>query len=192
MVAILPINVWLSHFSKHDSAVSAAVLLIAWSLLRKLGNPDSKGSDVMVGVALAIAMSFKQTARFVAASALVGFVALLRWDCKLPWSRIARGLLVGLLACVVAWLPMNIGVLLDIPGFLDYQRATVVVMSRYGTAYQIAEHVIRLLVGNVTGLTAAGLLAWLFAPFIRRDVKLLILWGSVALAYVAFSAISGG
>ena len=192
MVAILPINIWSSHFSKPDSGVAFGVLLLVWSLLRKLEDPEARGSDVLVGVALAIVMSFKQTALFVVAPALVGFVALLRWDCKLPWSRIARGLLVGLLACVVAWVPMNIGILLDLPGFLEYQRATVVVMTRKGSAFQIVQYVIPILAGTITGLTAAGILAWLFAPFVRRDAKFLILWVSAAFAYVAFSAISGG
>ena len=192
MVAILPINVWLSHFSKPDSGVATGGLLLVWSLLRKLSDPEAKGSDIMVGLALAIMMSFKQTSVFLAAPALLGFVALLRWKSKLPWSRIARGLLVGLLACVVAWVPMNIGILVDIRGFLDYQRATVVVMTREASSYQIAEHVIPILVGNISGLTAAGMVAWLFAPFVRRDPRFLVLWASAAFAFVAFSSISGG
>lgn len=192
MVAILPINIWSSHFSKPDSGVAFGVLLLVWSLLRKLDAPDARGADAMVGVALAIVMSFKQTALFMIAPALVGFLALLRWNRKLPWSRIARGLLVGLLACVLAWIPMNIGILLDLSGFLDYQRATAVVMTRKGAVFQIARYVIPMLAGTITGFTAAGIVAWLFAPVVRRDAKFLILWVSTAFAYVAFCAISGG
>jgi hypothetical protein len=128
----------------------------------------------------------------VLAPALVGHVGLLRWESGLEWSRIARGLLVAFVACVVVWIPMNIGILLDIPGFLDYQRATVVIMSRSATTYQIAEHVIRILAGNVTGMTVAGMLVWLFSPGVRRDWRFLILWGSAFFGFVAFSAISGG
>jgi Dolichyl-phosphate-mannose-protein mannosyltransferase len=192
MVAILPVNVWLSHFAKPDGGVASAGLLFVWSLLRKLGNPEAKGADVMVGVALAIVMSFKQTCLFLVAPALLGFVALLFWERKLSLSQITRGLLVSLLACVVAWAPMNIGILLDIPGFLDYQRAQVIVLTRNRTPYQIAQAIIPLIAGNVTGLTAAGMLAWLFAPVVRRDLKFLFLWISVAIAYVAFSVVSGG
>jgi hypothetical protein len=119
-------------------------------------------------------------------------VAILLWERQLPLSQIARGLLVSLLACVVAWAPMNIGILVDIPGFLDYQRATAVVMSRKATPYQIAQIITPMIAGNITGLTAAGMLAWLFAPFVRRDVKFLMLWISVAIGFVAFSAVSGG
>ena len=157
-----------------------------------MDSPAAKVADVLVGMAVAIAISFKQTAVFLVAPALIGFVALLRWDCGLPWSRIARGALVSLLACVVAWVPMNVGILLDPLGFLDYQRATAIMMTREATAYQIARHVLGLLAENVSGLTAAGLLAWLIAPFVRRDPRFLNLWVSTVFAYVAFSAISGG
>ena len=192
MVAILPLNVLWSHYSKPESGVAFGVLLLVWSLLRKLDVPDAKGADIVVGVAIATVMSFKQTALFLLAPALVGYVALLRWESGLEWSKIARGLLVALMACVVAWVPMNIGILLNIPGFLDYQRATVVLMSRNATAYQIAEHVIPIIAGNLTGLTVAGMLVWLFSPCVRRDWRFLILWGSTFFAYVAFSTISGG
>src|SRR5262249_29211076 len=114
LVALLPVNIWLSHVAKPDSGVALGILFLAWSILRKLDGPEAKGADVLIGIALAIAVSFKQTALFAAAPVLVGFVALLRWDCKLPWSRIARGLLVTSVAGILVWIPLNIGVLLDI------------------------------------------------------------------------------
>jgi len=49
----------------------------------------------------------------------------------------------------------------------------------------LPELAVRTLAGNLQGLTPAGLLAWLFAPFVRRDRKFLMLWGSSAFAYVA-------
>jgi hypothetical protein len=192
MFAILPASVLFSHHAKPDSGVALGVLLVAWAILRKLDDPTAKGADMLVGIAIAISVSFKQTAVFLVAPALVGFAGLLRWDCGLPWSRIARSALVSLLACVLAWVPMNIGILLDPLDFLDYQRATALMMSREATAYQIARHVVALLADNVTGLTTAGLLAFLLAPFIRREPKFLTLWVSTAFAYVVFPAISGG
>jgi hypothetical protein len=57
---------------------------------------------------------------------------------------------------------------------------------------QIAEYVLPMLAGTITGLTAAGMLAWLFAPLARRDPKFLMLWLSTAFAYLAFCAVSVG
>ena len=162
MVAMLPINVFQSHHAKPDSGVAFGVLLFAWSLLCKLDSPADNGNDILVGIAVAIAVSFKQTAIFLLAPALVGFAVLLRWECGLPWSQIVRAALVSLLACVLVWIPMNLGVLLDPLGFLDYQRATAIMMTREATAYRIAQHVIGLLAGNITrhdGRRSSGLAA---------------------------------
>ena len=180
MVALFPINVWLSHVAKPDSGVATAILLVAWSLLRGLDSPEARGVDILVGFAFALAVSFKQTALFVVAPLLVGYVALLRSDCCLPWPRITRGLLVILAAFVLAWVPMNIGVLLDIKGFLEWQRLALISVKYEPSAggYQIAMLVGSLFAGNITGLTAAGLVAWLFAPYVRRDRKFLVLCGA--------------
>jgi hypothetical protein len=192
LVALFPMNVWVSHNGKADSGVAVGVLLLAWSILRKLDDPESKSDDVMVGVALAVAVSFKQTALLVVAPCLVGLMALLRWDCNLPWPRIARGLLVTSVASILAWVPMNIGILLDIKGFLDWQRLTLISVESGGsaTAYQIAKTAFRTLAKSIDGLTAAGLMTWLFSPFVRRDRKFAMLWGSSAFAYVAVNVAS--
>ena len=193
MVALFPINIWMSHVAKPDIGVASAVLLLAWSLLHKLDKPEAKGADIVPGVSLALAVSFKQTALLVVAPALIGLVVLLKWDRGLTWPKITRGLTVSLVACVLAWIPMNIGVLLDIEGFLDWQRLTLIAVQSGSpaSAPQFAEVVVRTLSGNVMGMTAAGLIVWLIAPFVRRDWKFLVLWGSSAFAYVAINVASG-
>ena len=87
---------------------------------------------------------------------------------------------------------MSIGVLLDIKGFLEWQRLALISVERAPAAIgqQIAELVGSLFAGNISGLTAAGLVAWLLAPYVRRDRRFRVLWGSSALAYVAISAAS--
>jgi hypothetical protein len=192
MAAFLPVNIWLSHFAKPDVGLAFAVLLLAWSLLRKLETPEAKGVDVLIGVAVAIAVSFKQTSVFVVTPALVGLVVLLRWDSKVPWSRIARGLLVSLATCGLLCIPMNLGILLNIKGYLEGLHLIALVMRREATASQIAEHIVPILAGNVTGLTAAGLIVFLFAPLVRRDPKFLMLWGTSVLAYAGIIVASGG
>ena len=193
MVAIFPMNVWRSHIAKTDSGVAFGVLFLAWSILCKLDNPASKGADALVGLALAVAVSFKQTAILVAPPLLLGMTALLRWYCDRPWSEIARGLVVSLAACVLAWIPMNLGVLLDIKNFLEWQRFTLVIteLRPPASAYHMAELAVRTLAGNLEGLTPACLLVWLFAPLVQRDRKFLMLWGSSAFAYVAINVASG-
>ena len=119
--------------------------------------------------------------------------ALLRWDGDRPWSGIARGLVVSLAACVLAWIPMNLGALLDFKNFLEWQRFTLVIteLRQPTSAYHMAELAVQALAENLQGLTPAGLLVWLIAPFVRRDRKFLMLWGSSAFAYVAINVATG-
>jgi hypothetical protein len=193
LVALLPMSVWISHNARPDSAVAFGVLLLAWSILRKLDAPEANGADIVVGIALAVVVSFKQTALLVAAPCLIGFVALLRWHCDLPWPRIVRALLVTSAASILAWVPMNIGILRDIKGFLDWQRLALIMVDEgiSATPFQMVALAVQTLAKNIDGLTAAGLLACLLSPFIRRDPKFLMLWASSIFAYVAMNMASG-
>ena len=88
---------------------------------------------------------------------------------------------------------MNLAVLLDIKNFLEWQRLTLVAVElrQSASAYRMAELAARTLAGNLQGLTPAGFLAWLLAPFVRRDRTFLVLWGSSAFAYVAINVATG-
>lgn len=194
MVALFPVNIWLSHRAKTDSGVAFGVLLVAWSLLRKWDAPESKRADIIIGLALALVMSFKQTAVFVVTPMLVGFLALLKWDRGLPWSQIGRTLVVMGASCVVAWIPMNLGVLLDLKSFFDWQRLALISVDTGApvTAYHKLELAVLGIPRNVDGLTIAGAVAWLVAPLVLRKRKFLVLWASSAFAYVAINIASDG
>jgi hypothetical protein len=183
----------LSHVTKTDSGVAFGVLLLSWSILCKLDNPEETWANVLVGFALALTMSFKQTAVLVAAPLLVGMVVLSRRECRLPWSEITRGFFITLITCVLAWIPMNIGIFFDVKRFLEWQRFTLIAVEsgRSASVYQIVELAVRSRCRNIEGLTAAGVVVWLIAPWIRRDLKFLMLWGSSAFAYVAINVASG-
>lgn len=193
MVALFPENVWLAHMAKTDSGVAFGLMLLVWSILRKVDHPGSRSADVLVGLALAIAVSFKQTAILLSPPLLLGLVILLRRDAGLPWSGIARGLLVSLGACVLACIPMNLGVLLDIRNFLEWQRFLLISVEsgRSASAYQIVEAAVRTLKGSTLGLTTVGFLVWLLAPVVRRDPRFLVIWAAPAFAYVAINVASG-
>ena len=64
MVALLPLNIWCSHFSKPDSGVAFGRPSFGLVAAAQVGVPEAKGADVMVGMAIATVMSFKQTSLF--------------------------------------------------------------------------------------------------------------------------------
>jgi hypothetical protein len=56
----------------------------------------------------------------------------------------------------------------------------------------VALRLLRLLSDTIDGLTIAGLLAWLAAPFLRRDRVFVLLWLATLVSLVALAVITGG
>jgi len=191
IVAFWPISVLFSHVAKPEIGSSFAILLLVWSILRKLDNPKSKWTDVTVGVVLAIALSFKQTNFLVAAPVFVGLMAVLKWDDKQSRSESIRGLLVTSGVCVLLLIPANLGVVFDLSTFLRLQDWQAKTQWRKGSAYEITKICVLLLAGTYTGLSVPGLIAWLAGPFVRRDRRFLVLWGSSVIGLVVFAMLSG-
>ena len=192
LVALLPINVLLSHFARPDIGAASAILFLCWTILRKLDEPDAKGADILIGVAVAFALSIKQTNLFVAFPALVGLLGLLIADKRLSWSRIVGGLLVSIVTCVLVAIPLTIGVLRDVHSFLDYQRVSAVINARPGSLEQFARKCVPIFIANIGGTTAAGAVAYVLGPFIRRDARFLLFWASAAIGFIIFSVLAGG
>ncbi|MFI5459578.1 MAG: ArnT family glycosyltransferase [Isosphaerales bacterium] len=191
IVAVWPISVRFSHIAKPDIGSAFAILLLVWSILRKIDNPKSKWANVTVGVVLAIALSFKQTNLLVAAPVFVGLMAVSKWNDEQSWLEIVRGLLIASGVCVLLLIPVNLGLVLDLENFLHQQRFAGTTQWRQGTAYEIARVLVLMLAGNLTGITAAGVIAWLAGPFVRQDRRFLVLWGSSVIGLVGFAAVSG-
>ena len=191
LVALLPINVLVSHFARPDVGAAAAVLFLCWTMLRKLDEPDSKWADVQVGAAIAFTLSIKQTTLFVVAPLLGGYVALLISEQRISRSRLAQGILVSIATSVVVAIPLTIGVLADLRGFLDYQRVSAAINTRQTSFAEFVAGSVPFFLNNIGGLTAAGLVAYLAAPFFRSDARFLVLWASAAIGFCAFSYLAG-
>ncbi len=191
LVALLPINILVSHFARPDAGAATAILFLCWTILCKLKEPEAKWADVLLGVAVAFALSIKQTNLFVVFPALAGCLALLIADRRLTRSRMAQGLLISFVTCVVVAIPLTIGVLSDIRAFFDYQRVSATINTRQATFAEFATNSVPFFLDNIGGLTVAGLVAYLFAPFIRRDARFLLFWISAAIGFCAFSYLAG-
>jgi hypothetical protein len=151
-----------------------------------------KGADVLLGVAVAFALSIKQTNLFVVFPALAGCLLLLIADRQLTRSRMAQGLLISLVTCIIVAIPLTIGVLGNIREFFDYQRVSATINTRQATFAEFAANSVPFFLHNIGGLTAAGLVTYLLAPFIRRDARFLLFWMSAAIGFSGFSYLAGG
>ena len=191
LVALLPINVLVSHFARPDVGAATAVLFLCWAILYKLDKPLDRRTDIVLGIAVAFALSIKQTNLFVVVPALAGCLAMLIADRQLTRSRLVQGVLIAIVTCIVVAIPLTIGVLSDIRGFLDYQRVSAAINSRQTTFVEFAANSIPFFLDNIGGLTAAGLVAYLSAPFVRRDARFLLFWISAAIGFCSFSYLAG-
>ncbi len=183
-----PHSVLSSHVGKPDIGSAFAILLLVWSILRKADNPGSIWGDVTVGVVLAVALSFKQTNLLLAPLVFVGLTAVMNRSDKKSWAEFVRPLLIASVVCVLVVIPANIGDVLDLKSFLEYQRWQAKTQWRPGSAYEIARALVVTLAANIT---IPGFIAWLSGPIVRQDRRFLALWGSSVIGLVAFAVLSG-
>jgi 4-amino-4-deoxy-L-arabinose transferase-like glycosyltransferase len=191
MVALFPLDVLLSHIAKSDVGAGTTILLLAWLILRKLDDPEEKGIDAAIGATFAIGISFKQTALLPAAPAIAGMTVILAWQRGIPPGRIWRWLLVSGSVCILAWIPMNIGIILDLENYLGYQRVLAQMSVRGHSGSAVASRAIQMLASTTWGLTLPGLIAWLVAPVFRRESRFLCLWVPSVLAVIMQTALAG-
>jgi hypothetical protein len=191
LTALLPVDVWLSHISKCDIGMASALLLLAWTCLRKLDQPASLTADALVGGSAALALSFKHSAIFVVAPLVLGTLVSLLASGRTPWWSTLRGMILALGVCVLAWMPMNIGILIDFRNFLEYQKVQALMSQRpssLSTAFQAAIPALGL---SQNGATMPAFVAWLLTPLVRRDRRTLLIWASTAIGFAVVTSMIG-
>jgi 4-amino-4-deoxy-L-arabinose transferase-like glycosyltransferase len=191
VMALWPASVRLSHVGKPDIPSSFAILFLVWAALRKIDKPKSRWADAMVGIVLALALSFKQTNVVVCMPVFLGLMAVLKWHEKQPWSELVHGFFISSTICVFLLMPANLGAILDLKNFLYFQRFSATTQFTPGTLYEIVEGLVLRLVGLYIGITAPALIAWLSGPFVRHDWKFIMLWVSSLIGPLGLAALTG-
>ena len=129
MVCLLPVDVFYSHIGKSDTATATAILLLAWLVLCKLDEPDMRGVDALIGFASALTFSFKPTSMVLVLMLIAGMVVL-SWRNRIPRHGSHHRLLIAAVVAILAWITMNIGILLDPKNFLEYQGLLRTMLAR--------------------------------------------------------------
>lgn len=188
-MALLPLSVWRSHIGKPDLGVAASVLLAVWTMLR-YAQELRRADAAWFGAALALAVSFKHSAIFVVAPLCLAVLVLAR-RLGQGWSRLIQDALVVGVVGIVVWVPLNIGLWLDLANFLDYQKVQAAMSARDSGIRQTAAVVWTLLGDRFEGPTLPLLVAFLGAPLWWRRLDVLVIWISVMASIVAVAAITG-
>jgi hypothetical protein len=175
VVAFLPAHVLLSHISKSDAALSVAFLAMALAYLRVM-EIQSWRRTLAFAAACAVALSFKQTALFLVVP--LGLMVLWQvgrasgWGPGLRWAVMSGG------AALAIWTPLNIGILLDLSDFLQFQRVQASMSLREAAPLQTLALAAPLILGRPTGVGfLLGGLALLF-PVVQRTREARGLWSA--------------
>jgi len=119
--ALLPGAIYWAHIAKSDSALGPAYLLCVLCALRMAERPSSLARPVQLGIAIALAVSFKQSAVFFLFPAFAFFA---------PWSLynaaerrpLIRSWVVATTAAAIAIAILNLAIIVDPKPFVQAQE----------------------------------------------------------------------
>ncbi|HXF16413.1 MAG TPA: phospholipid carrier-dependent glycosyltransferase [Burkholderiales bacterium] len=188
-MALLPLSVWRSHIGKPDLGVAASALLAIWAMLR-YAQELRRADAAWMGIAFALAISFKHSALFIFAPFCLAVLVMARQSGQ-TWPRLMRDALVAFGVGLAVWVPANVGLWLDLSNFLDYQKVQAAMSERDSGILLTAATVSALLSNTFAGPTFPLLVAFLGAPLCWRRLDVLAIWTSVIASIVAVAAITG-
>ncbi|MDO6479415.1 phospholipid carrier-dependent glycosyltransferase [Shimia thalassica] len=122
-----------SYIAKGDTPLAAATVLtiLAFSLRVLHGQ---KRYDVLLGVAVCLALSFKQSIVFLLVPLLVAHIVVLAP--KMDWKRYLASLGRSLSFIILLWPILNIGIVLDLENFIGYQKIQMVMSIQNDASWQ--------------------------------------------------------
>lgn len=195
---VYPLAVYQSHIAKGDVAMASFIVAAIAATLARVDTQTPFRWDVLLGVAVVLAVSFKHSAVFILAPLVFGHLAVLAYYEGL--SACEKAILRGLLSVAVLWPLLNIGTLLDFKTFLEYQQIQSV-MSVRGSDQPLsglvilAERVPQAVLGMnpVLGLAALVFPAFLLTPICDRQYKplLMVVWGALMIGTAATAILVG-
>ncbi len=199
LVAVLyPLAVFQSHIAKGDVAMASFIVAAIALTLARVDTRAPFRCDVLLGVAVVLALSFKQSAVFVLAPLVFGHLAVLAY--REGARACGQAFLRGIVTVLVLWPILNIGTLLDFQSFLEYQQIQSV-MSIRGAGQPLSglstlmARVPQLVLGMnpVLGLAALLFPVCLLAPICDRRYTphLLVIWGALMIGTVATAVLVG-
>ncbi len=199
MGALFPLGVFMAHIAKGDSALAVAIVWVFFCLWKRVETKHPKRWDFMTGLGVVLAVSFKHSAVFILGPLAIGWIIILLRREGMQ-SCLASALRAGV-GVLILWPILNIGILLDLENFLEYQEIQSVMSVQEGEGFAVGlttlaarsldlywglNPVIALLVL----LTPLGLLARRVIYLPNRDV-LWVIWGSLMVGSLMTAYITG-
>ena len=197
LAALFPLAVYLSHIAKGDIALASSVTACVWAVLERHRTERPVRWDIVLGVTVVLAASFKHSAVFLIAPMMLVHAVSLALATSVGTMLRSAG--TALLTAVLLWPVLNIGIVLDLQNFLEYQRIQSVMSVRddgLGTALaMMAGQAVDVVLGVNPVLAALGVLfpAYLLSPFCRLPRRGLLagLWVAMLTGTLIVASIVG-
>jgi len=198
---LIPGMVFLSHIAKSDVPLSVCVVLVFYLSLKKIKAPSSIFIDVFLGIAVALALSFKQSYIFILIPYFSIFLFLFYKEGH-KFRLFLKSLLIIFFTSLISWAVFNIGIILDFNDFLDYQKIQTVMSVRDDKDFLAGVSVWWSIVADsYLGISTLGVILFLASPTIilfkessgasARDYLFLALWVSLMLGSLVVMYLSG-
>ncbi len=195
---ILPVSVYLSHISKSDVPLATMTVATIYCLLLKERDPRSVWFDILLGLSVSLAFSFKHSFLFIAIP--LGVWHIVRSLQFLEINEIAKSFAITAVVCLVSWLVFNVGIILDFANFLDYQAIQAQMSIREPSSPLAGVYLWgKLATQTSAGITILSFLLFLafpavvFSKYVSLEDKWPIawFWSAIAFAIVVVIAITG-
>ncbi|MEZ5675777.1 MAG: glycosyltransferase family 39 protein [Thalassovita sp.] len=196
--ALFPLGVFLGHIAKGDTALATCTVAVFFALLKRLDADTPRRWDIATGLMVMLALSFKQSAIFILGPLGLAYLILIARSEGL--GRGLRSLGLALLVVVILWPLLNIGLMMDLRGFLDYQNIQAVMSVQAEDALRrgletFSQRTIELVFGlnPIMALTAVLTPLLILLPQNRLPYKpaLLAIWSSLTIATLIVCALTG-
>lgn len=194
--AVFPLSVFMSHIAKGDAALASVSVACFGAMLARLNGCAPRRWDWILGGLVALCLSFKHSAIFVLLPLGLAWVGLLltQEGARAALRSVGR----VMLAILLLWPILNIGLLLDIKGFLAFQQIQSVMSLRSGGLSAglpvLGTRSLETSFGVGAPVVIASLLAPLLilkAPDLSQRAALLMIWGALSAATVVTAALTG-
>ncbi|MEQ5872682.1 phospholipid carrier-dependent glycosyltransferase [Sagittula sp. NFXS13] len=196
--ALFPLGVYLSHIAKGDVAMATFTVAACAAAIARRDTMRPTRWDILFGVMVVLALSFKQSAVFILAPLAFGHIALLANG---EGGRASGGaFLRGIVTVLIFWPILNIGTLLDFSTFLEYQHIQSVMSVRgvdqpLSGAQTLATRAPLLVLGlNPLLMVVTVILPVLvLLPICKLHHKglLLVIWGALMIGTLAVAFMAG-
>lgn len=200
MLAVLfPLGVFMAHIAKGDTGLATALVAVIWALIMRLQTSSPRRWDIILGLCVVLTLSFKHSSVFILFPLALGLVVLL--IASEGAGRAFKSFGRALLVIVILWPVMNIGLLLDLQNFIDYQKIQAVMSVQTGTDGPLTGPLTLLwrgtepIFGMNPVMTALALLTPVLLLWRGSDLPhkgaLLVVWLSVCLGTLAIAVMTG-